>query len=59
MSNLDRRAQHLTIEGIREKIEEYKQEMQDAAKKLDFEQAAHFRDLMRQYQDLELVLDFR
>ena len=49
--------EHVTIEEIRDKIKEYKQEMQDAAKKLDFEQAAHFRDLMRQYQDLELVLD--
>ena len=47
---------HLTHAEITAKIEEYEAEMKLAAKELRFEDAAHFRDLLRHYQEL-LLLD--
>ncbi len=46
---------HLTSEEIDKKISEYDLEMRRASKELRFEDAAHFRDLMRHYQELQLL----
>lgn len=48
--------QYLTIDQVRQKIKECQQEMKNAAKELRFEDAALWRDQMRQYQELELTL---
>ncbi len=42
---------------IRERIEECQKEMKLAAKELRFEDAARFRDLLKYYQDLQLLED--
>lgn len=47
--------EHLKKEDISARIEEYKVEMKRSAKELRFEDAAHFRDLVRHYQQLELL----
>lgn len=47
---------YLTIGEVRQKIKEYEIEMKRAAKEMRFEDAAHFRDLMKQYQQIELSL---
>lgn len=46
---------HLTADEIDKKIAEYDLEMRRASKELRFEDAAHFRDLMRHYQELQLL----
>ncbi|MFS8564239.1 MAG: excinuclease ABC subunit UvrB [Rhabdochlamydiaceae bacterium] len=46
---------HLTHEEAMQKVEEYESEMKRAAKEFRFEDAARFRDLMRQYQELLLM----
>ena len=46
----------LTREEITAKIEEYEKGMKKAAKALQFEEAAHFRDLLKHYQELLLTL---
>lgn len=46
---------HLTGEEIDSKIHEYEIEMRRAAKELRFEDAAHFRDLLRHYQELQIL----
>lgn len=46
---------HLTHEEICQKVEEYEQEMQKAAKEFRFEEAAHYRDLLKHYQELLLM----
>ena len=46
---------HLTSEDVNSKIEFYESEMKLAAKELRFEDAAHFRDLLRHYQELQLM----
>lgn len=46
---------HLTREEVVGKIEECEREMKRAAKELRFEDASHFRDLMRHYQELQLL----
>lgn len=45
---------YLTPEEIREKIDHYASEMKKAAKEMRFEEAAKYRDLMRQYQEMEI-----
>jgi excinuclease ABC subunit B len=47
---------YLTIEEARQKIKEFEVEMKKAAKDMRFEDAAYFRDLMRQYQQIEMNL---
>ncbi|MFI5344467.1 MAG: excinuclease ABC subunit UvrB, partial [Chlamydiales bacterium] len=47
---------YLTLDEVRQKIKECLQEMKKAAKELRFEDAAQWRDQMRQYQELELTL---
>lgn len=47
---------YLTIGEVRQKIKEYDLEMKKAAKEMRFEEAAHFRDLMREYQQIELTM---
>lgn len=47
---------YLSIGEIRQKIKEYEIEMRKAAKEMRFEDAAHFRDLMREYQQIELSM---
>ncbi|MGE5196255.1 MAG: excinuclease ABC subunit UvrB [Anaerolineae bacterium] len=46
---------HLTRQEISAKIAEYEIEMKRSAKELRFEEAAHFRDLLRHYQHLEIL----
>lgn len=45
---------YLSPEDVRKKVAEYEAEMKRAAKELRFEDAAHFRDLMRQFEKLEI-----
>ncbi|MGA8164800.1 MAG: excinuclease ABC subunit UvrB [Waddliaceae bacterium] len=47
---------YLTPEEVRRKIDHYEKEMKHAAKELRFEDAAHFRDLLRKYQKIEVTL---
>ncbi len=47
---------YLTLDEVRQKIKECQSEMKKAAKELRFEEAAQWRDQMRQYQELELTL---
>jgi excinuclease ABC subunit B len=47
---------YLTLLEVHQKIKEYEVEMKKAAKEMRFEDAAHFRDLMREYQQIELTL---
>lgn len=51
-------AQHhyLTLDEVRQKIKECEVEMRQAAKEMRFEDAAEWRDKMRQFQQLELTL---
>ncbi len=46
---------HLTHDELTAKIRECETEMRAAAKELRFEDAAHFRDLLRHYRQLELL----
>lgn len=48
---------HLTHADVAAKIEECEIEMKRAAKELRFEDAAHFRDLLHHYQQLQLLED--
>ncbi len=48
--------EHLNARQIADKIDECKQEMKNAAKELRFEDAAHFRDLLKHYQELQLLI---
>ena len=45
---------YVTEKEIQEKILFYELAMKKAAKELNFESAAHFRDLMKQYQDIAI-----
>lgn len=46
--------EYMTPHDIEEKIRFYETEMKKAAKELDFEKAAHFRDVMRKYQQMTI-----
>jgi excinuclease ABC subunit B len=46
---------HLTVGEIQNKIVFYEKEMKLAAKELRFEDAAHFRDLLKHYQELQMM----
>lgn len=46
--------EYLTSEEIEAKIKKYDAEMKKAARELRFEDAAHYRDLMRRYQQMEI-----
>lgn len=46
---------HLTHEEITEKIAQYEKEMKQAAKALEFEEAARLRDLLKHYQELLML----
>ena len=45
---------YMTVTEIENKIKQYELEMRKAAKEMRFEDAARFRDLMREYQNYEL-----
>lgn len=45
---------YLTEKEVEKKILEYKDQMQKAAREMRYEEAAHFRDLMWQLQELEM-----
>ena len=45
----------MSLEDIEKKIKECEKEMKKAAKEFRFEDAAHFRDLLRYYQSLEII----
>lgn len=47
--------EYLTQDEINDRIKHYEKEMKQAAKEMRFEDAAHFRDLMRQYQALAIT----
>jgi excinuclease ABC subunit B len=53
----EKKHEYLTPKEVAEKIREYEIEMKRAAKELRFEDAAHFRDLMHQYQQLQMIED--
>lgn len=46
--------EYLTDKEIEDKIRKYETEMKKAAREMRFEDAAHYRDLMRKYQQLEI-----
>lgn len=46
--------EYLTPFEIRQKVKEYETMMKQAAKDMRYEDAAHFRDLMRKYQQIEI-----
>jgi excinuclease ABC subunit B len=46
--------EYLTLGEVEKKVKLYAQEMKRAAKEMRFEDAAKFRDLMREYQNFEL-----
>jgi excinuclease ABC subunit B len=46
--------EYLTADEIDQKIKEFEKEMKKAAKEMRFEDAAHFRDLMRKYQQIQV-----
>lgn len=45
---------YFSSEEIEEKIRFYERKMKEAAKKMEFEEAAEFRDLMRKFQQMEI-----
>ncbi len=47
----------LSADEVEDKIKEYDMEMRRAAKELRFEDAAHFRDLLRHYEKLRILED--
>jgi excinuclease ABC subunit B len=47
--------EYLTPEEITERIKHYTAEMKVAAKEMRFEDAAHFRDLLKKYQQIQLL----
>lgn len=47
---------YFTLDEVRKKVKEFENEMKKAAKEMRFEDAAHFRDLMHQYQQMELTM---
>jgi excinuclease ABC subunit B len=49
------REEKLEVKEVEDKIRECKKEMKKAAKELRFEDAAHFRDLLRYYEGLEII----
>lgn len=48
--------EYLTPREVVAKVKKYEEEMKKAAKEMRYEDAAHFRDLMRKYQQMELSL---
>ncbi len=46
---------HMTLKEVEAKIKHYTQEMKKAAKEMRFEDAAHARDMMRKYQEMEML----
>lgn len=48
--------EYLTIKEIEAKIKFYQEEMKKAAKELRYEEAAHSRDMMKRYQQMEISL---
>ena len=48
--------EYLTEAELLQKIQYFEAEMKKAAKELRFEDAAHYRDRMRKYQEMELAL---
>lgn len=47
--------EYLTVDEINKKIKFHEEEMKKSAKEMRFEDAAHHRDLMRKYQQMEIV----
>jgi excinuclease ABC subunit B len=48
--------EYMTPQEVRDKIAECAEQMRQAAKEYRFEDAAHYRDLMKKYQDIEVTL---
>jgi excinuclease ABC subunit B len=48
--------EYITPEELHKKIKECEKEMLKAAKEMRFEEAAHFRDQLRKYQQIEITL---
>lgn len=51
----EKKKEELSVRDMERKIKECEIEMKRAAKELNFEEAARFRDLIRYYQNLELL----
>lgn len=56
MQAAEEKHHYLTLDEVRQKIKECDVEMKKAAKELRFEDAANWRDKMRNYQQIELTL---
>lgn len=50
----EKKHQYLTGDDLEKKIKEYEKLMKEAAKEFRFEDAAHYRDLIRKYRSIEL-----
>lgn len=50
------RHEYLTLEEVRAKVKDYEKRMKQAAKSMQFEEAAELRDEMRRYQQMEVDL---
>lgn len=50
----EKKQQYLTGDDLEKKIKEYEKLMKEAAKEFRFEDAAHYRDLIRKYKSIEL-----
>ncbi len=50
-----KREHYLTPQEVERRIKEYRSSMRRAAKELNFEEAAKYRDLMRKYQGVEII----
>lgn len=48
--------EYFTLEEVRHRISDYDKQMKLAAKEMRYEDAIHFRDLMRKYQQMEVTL---
>lgn len=55
--SIDKKDKLLTPSEVSKKIKEYEALMRKAAKELQFEEAAKYRDLLRHYKDLEMLED--
>lgn len=51
----EKQHEYLTQKDLEKKIHEYERLMKQAAKEFRFEDAARFRDLMRKYQQMEII----
>lgn len=56
MTEHERLHEYLTPQDLEKKIKEYEKLMREAAKEYRFEDAAHYRDLLKKYRKMEIVV---